>query len=74
MDMLRQKDMPHLDELARERSAGFNDRRVEALKDIRVRLQSQPNEFPDLPVAFFLVGFQLLGYTCKTPVKIRRWQ
>src|SRR5580704_7645418 len=70
MHVLREKDLPQIDQLLGQRRARFNEWRVEALEDVRIRLEGESNELLDFPVNFFIVRFQLLRNTGKRPFEV----
>ncbi len=74
MDMARQKYLPKINQLPRERRALFNHWRVQTLKNIWIGLESQTYELFNLPVAFFVVALQLFRNTSESPVQVSRWQ
>src|SRR5262245_56158427 len=51
VNMAGKEDMPRFDQLSGKRRAGLDERRIQALQNIRIRLQAEADEFFELPVA-----------------------
>src|SRR5439155_11994412 len=70
MHVLRQKDVPQIDQFLGQRSTRRNERRVETLEDVWICLEGESNELLDFPVDFFAVRFQLLRNSGKRPFDV----
>ena len=71
VDQPRQEDRPHRQQFLGQRRRLLDQRRVEALQDVRVGLQRQHEELLEFPVRLLRrVVLQLLGHAVKRPVQI----